>query len=155
MSAQIRPSRLTPKKPCRWKNSKGFTLLELLVVVAIIGVLAAIAIPAYHNYVDKAQRTVAISTLDTIRKDLELYHIDYQEYPPEHADIATSFFFSPGTDSSDPPRSVFKNFMTTQISKDITPVSYTHDPGTSTYTFTATAKDKNQTLMTLTPSDIY
>jgi type II secretion system protein G len=152
MSAQIRPSRLTPKKPCRWKNSKGFTLLELLVVVAIIGVLAAIAIPAYHNYVDKAQRTVAISTLDTIRKDLEVYHIDYQEYPPEHADMATSFFFSPGTD--DLGRSVFKSFMTDQISKDITPVSYTHTPGTSTYTFTATAKDKDQTLMTLTPTEI-
>ena len=69
--------------------SKGFTLLELLVVVAIIGVLAALAIPAYNSYIDKARKTVAISTLDTIRIDFEICHIEYQEYPPEPANIAT------------------------------------------------------------------
>jgi len=116
--------------------------------------LAAIAIPAYNSYVDKAKKTVAISTLDTIRKDFELYHIDHQEYPPEPANIgAAESFFNDGTDSKG--RNVFTSFMTDQIGTDITPVSYTYNSATATdYIFKAKARDKDQTEMTLTPSDI-
>ena len=76
-----------PKQLCA--NSKGFTLIELLFVVVIIGVLAAIAIPTYNSYIDKARVTVAISTLDAVRKDFESFHIDNHEYPPEPIDFTT------------------------------------------------------------------
>lgn len=51
---------------------KGFTLIELMIVVAIIGVLAAIAIPMYQNYVAKSQITVAIAELNGAKPQYEL-----------------------------------------------------------------------------------
>ena len=49
----------------------GFTLIELMIVVAIIGVLAAIAIPQYHIYVGKAQTTRVIDELGQLRLSVE------------------------------------------------------------------------------------
>lgn len=46
---------------------KGFTLIELMIVVAIIGILAAIAIPAYQNYVARSQATEAITLLGGLK----------------------------------------------------------------------------------------
>lgn len=51
---------------------KGFTLIELMIVVAIIGILAAIAIPAYSSYVAKSQAAEAFSLLDGLRAPLTL-----------------------------------------------------------------------------------
>lgn len=51
---------------------KGFTLIELMIVVAIIGVLAAVAIPMYQNYVAKSQLTSAIAELNGAKPQYEL-----------------------------------------------------------------------------------
>ncbi|WP_029909481.1 type IV pilin protein [Pelobacter seleniigenes] len=63
------------------KNEKGFTLIELLIVVAIIGILAAIAIPQFASYRQKAFNSASQSDLKTIKTSLEGYYTDEYYYP--------------------------------------------------------------------------
>jgi type IV pilus assembly protein PilA len=62
------------------KNKKGFTLIELMIVVAIIGILAAIAIPNFMNYQCKAKQSEAKSSLGNIRTMQEAYRAEYDTY---------------------------------------------------------------------------
>ena len=64
----------------KFKNDKGFTLIELMIVVAIIGVLAAIAIPQYTNFRLKAKTAEAKSNLGAIRLGEEAYFTEKEEY---------------------------------------------------------------------------
>lgn len=63
------------------KTEKGFTLIELLIVVAIIGILAAIAIPQFAAYRQKAFDAAAASDIKTMRTELEGYYTDNFHYP--------------------------------------------------------------------------
>ncbi|ASK54547.1 pilus assembly protein PilA [Vibrio tarriae] len=56
------------------KLQKGFTLIELMIVVAIIGVLAAIAIPAYQNYVTRSEVSSGLATLKALITPAELHY---------------------------------------------------------------------------------
>jgi prepilin-type N-terminal cleavage/methylation domain-containing protein len=63
------------------KGQKGFTLIELLIVVAIIGILAAIAIPQFSAYRQKAFNAAAQSDLKTMKTSLEGFYTDQYYYP--------------------------------------------------------------------------
>ena len=56
------------------KQQKGFTLIELMIVIAIIGILAAIAIPNFLKYRDKAKIAQAVAELKEIKRNPNCYH---------------------------------------------------------------------------------
>ena len=66
---------------------KGFTLIELMIVVAIIGILAAVAIPAYQDYIARAQVSEAVSLMGSAKTPLAEYFADKGTWPTALSDV--------------------------------------------------------------------
>lgn len=106
-------------------RQSGFTLVEILIVVVILGILAAIVIPQFTNAGESARASSLISQLQTIRSQLELYQVQHNgEFPDlsTNWDQMTSKTDSTGTVADDgdfgpylqqPPRNPFENSTTT------------------------------------------
>ncbi|MET3493823.1 type IV pilin protein [Variovorax boronicumulans] len=79
-------------------RSQGFTLIEIMITVVIIGILAAIAIPSYQDYVRRGYVVDGTNALATMRADMERYFQDNRTFeklsttvlPPCHADLDES-----------------------------------------------------------------
>ncbi len=67
-------------KGCK-SNASGFTLIELMIVVSIIGILATIAVPSYQSSLIKARETVLRQDLFTLRELLDHHRADQGKYP--------------------------------------------------------------------------
>ena len=65
------------------KYFNGFTLVEILIVVVIVGILAAIAIPTYYSYVRKGYATEAKTQMKNIVQASEIYKMENDSYPPD------------------------------------------------------------------------
>jgi len=79
------------------KTQRGFTLIEVMIVVVIIGILAAIAVPSYTDYITRGRIPDATSTLATKRVKMEQFFQDNRTYvgaPECAADTTTSTYFN-------------------------------------------------------------
>jgi len=85
----------------------GFTLVELMIVVAILSIIAAIAIPAYQGYIREARLGTARLNADSLRVFLEDYQLDNGTYigtsgssPYDKAELNTNFGWTPDGDNN-------------------------------------------------------
>jgi prepilin-type N-terminal cleavage/methylation domain-containing protein len=126
------------------RSRSGFTLIELMIVVFIIGILAAIAIPIYNGQINKAKITVAVSVLHSAEKSLEEYELDNRKYPG-NINFTTCF--------DNEGRRVFPSGLCDQMNKDLYSIE-SYSLSGSSYVLTARARDDHHTLLTLSGGKI-
>ena len=73
------------------KRDKGITLIELLIVIVIIGILAAIAVPMYTNYMQRARRADAKTALEQLRAAQEMFRAEKGSYSLDLAELVNTF----------------------------------------------------------------
>ncbi|MDH4098984.1 MAG: prepilin-type N-terminal cleavage/methylation domain-containing protein [Nitrospirota bacterium] len=69
------------------KNQRGFTLLELMIVIAIVGILVTLAVPSFRTATIKAREAVLKEDLYVIRSVIDQYYADNGTYPPTLQDL--------------------------------------------------------------------
>jgi general secretion pathway protein G len=84
----VRPSSRLRRSSTR--NSRGFTLLELMMVIFIIMILASVAMPVYNQSVVQARESVLRSNLATLRSVISQYTLDKQKAPQSLDDLVTA-----------------------------------------------------------------
>ena len=73
------------------KSNRGITFIELLVVIVIVGVLAAIAIPTYTNYMMRARRADAKTALEQLRASQEMFRAERGSYSTDLTQLVNSW----------------------------------------------------------------
>lgn len=106
----------------RKANERGFTLIELMIVMTIIGLLAAIAIPNYLRSVRKAKEATLKEDLHTLRVAIDSYTVDKEKAPQSLDDLVQSGYVK--TIPNDPLTSRTDTWMTSQ-SETLTDVNET------------------------------
>ncbi|HEY6736536.1 MAG TPA: prepilin-type N-terminal cleavage/methylation domain-containing protein [Candidatus Saccharimonadia bacterium] len=107
------------------KKEGGFTLLELLIVIVIIGILALLIIPTITSAPKKARDTKRKTDITTVRKGLEEYFVNNNVYPAALSDLTTGSAPIIKTLPTDP--------------KNVSPFVYTYTPANSNTTYTLSA----------------
>jgi type IV pilus assembly protein PilE len=130
------------------RRSRGFTLLEVMIVVVIVGILAAIALPAYQSQVRKGNRSAAQQFMQDVAVLQQQIMLDSRNYV---AVTATSYFANRPSDGSNP--GVGKAAPDTTTGKYDFTVTVNNAATPPTFTITATAlggQDKDPNLHSLT-----
>ena len=124
-------------------TQKGFTLIELLIVVAIIGILAAIAIPAYSTYTKKAKFSEVVNSVNGIKLAIDVC------YAEGNALTACDAVDNNGVDAAEDGATVGQYVASVAVTENtgvITATSTTADFGGSDYTYILTPSDTNSVI---------
>lgn len=119
----------------RRRQVSGFTLIELMIVVAIIAILAAIALPIYSTYITRSKLTDAQNNLSAARVGMEQFYQDNRQYA--NATTSTS------CGASMPPASPYFSYSCVLNSTSSYTITASGIPGTATANFTFTIDQSN------------
>ena len=128
-----------PKRSAAVSNFGGFTLIEVMITVAVIAILAAVALPNYVEYVTRSRLVEAKTNLSDMRTRLEQYFLDNRKYPGACAAYAAG---APPANTIYLPASV-KNFTVT--CPTLTNTTYTVQAQGLGFTFTIDQTNVRQT----------
>ncbi|MEK7765044.1 MAG: type II secretion system protein [bacterium] len=84
------------------KKEQGFTLIELMIVVAIIGILAALALPKFASLVEKSREAATKGTINSLMSAISIYYGDREGVYPEYLDTSAVYMFSRYMDTIPP-----------------------------------------------------
>ncbi len=124
------------------RQDKGFTLIELMIVVAIIGILAAIAIPAYQEYIARAQASEAMQLLGGAKAPMAEFYGDQGRWPAGPGTVlatmagkyVAAIYYTPGSPTSPTSLSLsltaqYKSLSVSKLLQDRTMVYETTNGG--------------------------
>jgi prepilin-type N-terminal cleavage/methylation domain-containing protein len=131
----------------RHGRSKGFTLIELMITVAIVAILAAIAIPNYRDYVIRGQLVDATQGLAAVRANMERYFQDNRSYQ-----LVGAFPVPCGGAAPPIPAGGFTITCTVPDTTHFTASAVGNAPPLSGFTFTVTEADVMQTTVVTPPA---
>src|SRR5476651_94103 len=94
---QLSTTRRTEIAGSRSRLQRGFTLIEVMVVIAILGILAALIVPKIMSRPDEARRVAAKQDIGTVVQALKLYRLDNGRYPTQEQGLH-SLIEKPSTD---------------------------------------------------------
>ena len=129
------------------RNQKGFTLIELLIVVAIIGIIAAIAIPNLLNAIDRGKQKRTMADLRSLGTAVETYSIDNNDYPTAATIAALEAVIEPTYIRTAPSEDGWSNaFAVSSITTEYTICSGGKDGGACTGDAAGATTDFNSSI---------